>query len=329
MKMKASAITAAALLALAAGGYAAQNSSAVGYTTVTVPANSDAVVSVPFSNEMEFEATVNSINGSEVGVDAVLTGGAYAGGGYYLRITSGAAEGMWSTISANGSAGVQVSNSNILADLQVGDSVAVFAHHTLGSVFAPELKDVTFKSTTQILIPNSAATGINKSAVVYAYYASGRPPSFTPGWYQGSTLSNNKVLEPETFVLVRNSGNAAALTVAVSGLVPATDVNKAIAASASANDLYLSGLPTDMMLGELNVSGLGQLLVVNNNAAGINKSPIVYTYYVGGRPPSFQPGWYQGSTYANTNVLSAGTGFILRRSAGAPASTWAVNNPIN
>jgi hypothetical protein len=118
------------------------------------------------------------------------------------------------------------------------------------------------------------------------------------------------------------------LTVVVFGLVPTTDIAQILPATSSANDLYLSGFPVDMTFGDLNLGGLGQLLVVDNTASGINKSPAPYTWKPSGFPPfDSRPGWYQGITYMNDTVVPAGTGIILRRDASASETTWALSKP--
>jgi len=323
MKMKVSAITAAGML-LALAAQTASAAEAVGYNVVTVPANSDAVVSVPFSQNVQGTFTVASVSGTGVTVNEALSADTYDSS-YYIRVIDGAGEGLWSTITANGSGGLTLTD-DFSGYVAIGDTFRVYEHHTIGSVFPGSLKGVTFETSTQILVPNTVSVGVNKSASPYAYKENGFPPfDSRPGWYQGITYKSDLVFAPDSYVLVRNNG-ASNLSIVVFGDVPDMNIAQVLSATSGANDLYLSGFPVDTTFGDFNLGGLGQLLVVDNSASGINKSPAPFAWKPAGFPPfDSRVGWYQGITYMNDTVVPAGTGVILRRDSGATETKWTLN----
>lgn len=322
MKMKASAITAATLLALTAQSVSAAE--AVGYNVVAVPANSDAVVSVPFTQDAEASFTVNAVTDADsFTVNESLAADTYDSS-YYVRFTSGNGEGFWSTISDNGSGGFDLSDTNVLSNVAGGDSLTVYAHHTLGSVFPSSLEGTTFDSSTQIMLPNTASEGINKAAKAFSYQENGLFGN-PAGWYDGFTYSDSVVIAPDSFVIVRNQ-LASGITNIVFGDVLDTDLAAVIPATSGSDDLYLGLYPVDVTLGDLNLEGFGQLIVIDNDASGINKAGKAYTYQASGLFGN-PAGWYDGFTYADSTVVPAGTGVILRRSAGASADDWAMNKP--
>ena len=105
--MKASAITAATLLALTAQTVSAAD--AVGYNVVTVPENSDVLVSVPFNNNVEATFTVDSVDGTGITVNEALSAGTY-NSSYYIRVIDGAGEGLWSTITDTADGGLTIAD---------------------------------------------------------------------------------------------------------------------------------------------------------------------------------------------------------------------------
>ena len=84
------------------GGSAAGAADAISYFMIRVPTDSDVVVSVPFNKGVANAYTVaaDPAGGTAVAVDEELPADTYDAG-CYLRFTSGAGVGPWSTISAN------------------------------------------------------------------------------------------------------------------------------------------------------------------------------------------------------------------------------------
>jgi len=132
MKMKVSAITTAAML-LALTVQSVSAAEAVGYNVVTVPANSDVLVSVPFNNNVDATFTVNTVTVTGMTVNEALSADTYDSS-YYIRVINGAGEGLWSTITANGSGGLTLTD-DLSGYVANGDSFRVYEHQTLATVF--------------------------------------------------------------------------------------------------------------------------------------------------------------------------------------------------
>lgn len=306
MKMKASAITAAALLALAA--QAANAAEAVGYNTVTVPASSDVLVAAPFSRNAEASFTVASVTASGITVNEALSANTYSSS-YYVRFSSGSGDGLWSTISANGDGGLEFANTNVLAYVSVGDALTVYKHHTISSLFPAGMKDNTWNSSTKILLPANDSSGINKGYTVVSYN------SEEAKWKGGRTDYSNQSIVPGQSFIIRNESTTGLTWVAygdvpskVARILPTGDYDVAVAASV-----------TPVSISELGLEGEGAILLPANDSTGYNKGATVVTYNSG------EGKWKVGRTdYSNTEI-PAGEGFIVRRgSDNTTASKWTV-----
>ncbi|MFA7368100.1 MAG: TIGR02597 family protein [Kiritimatiellales bacterium] len=265
MKMKASAITAAALLALTAQTVSAAE--AVGYNVVTVPANSDVLVSVPFNQNTEGSFTVSSVTADGVTVTNGLTANAYTNG-YYVRFTSGGGEGLWSTISANGTGGFTMANTNVLTYVSNGDAFRVYKHHTVGSVFPSGMYGVSYTNGVAISVFNNTATGIYKSPSATVTYS-------VP-LKRWSNL--NQVINPDSMFLIRN-GSAVTLTWVNNGDVPDYNVALLVPAGVAKDTLIGSGFPVDTTVEAVSAAAGRSVSTYNNAATGIYKSPTATVTY--------------------------------------------------
>ena len=328
--MKASAITAAALLALTAQTVSAAD--AVGYNVVTVPANSDVLVSVPFNQKAVGSFTVVSVTGSGVTVADTLQANAYTNG-YYVRFTSGSGEGLWSTISANGTGGFDLQNTAVLAHVGNGNTFKVYPHQTLAKVFPDGMEGVSFEKSasglnrkTEILIPGTSGVGINKSAASTYYYINNE-------WRRvggGTANQDNTVLSPETFFVLRNRG-VEELSYIASGNVESLALGRFVDIQTAKNDIpAVSGRPVPMTLAELGLGGTAafetsasglnrkdELLVFDNTATGQNKSAQATYYFISGQ-------WRKvggGTVNYNDQLVDAGAALIIRKAAAASAGS--------
>jgi uncharacterized protein (TIGR02597 family) len=268
MKMKASAITAAMLLALAA--QAANAAEAVGYNVVTVPANSDVLVSVPFNQNAEGNFTVSSKTADGVMVTNGLTINAYTNG-YYVRFTTGGGEGLWSTISVNGQNGFTLADTNVLTYVGNGDAFRVYKHHTIGSVFPTGMYGVSYTNGVTISVYNNTASGINKSTASTISYLSGPKRWNNP----------NQILNPDSMVMIRN-GSAIELTFVNGGDVPDYNVALLVPAGVAKDTLIGSGFPVDTTVSSISGAAGRTVSVYNNAASGINKSTAATVSYLSG-----------------------------------------------
>lgn len=268
MKMKASAITAAALLALAA--QAANAAEAVGYNVVTVPANSDVLVSVPFNQNTEGSFTVSSVTANGVTVTNALTANAYTNG-YYVRFTASGGEGLWSTISANGTGGFTLADTNVLTYVGAGNAFRVYKHQTVGSVFPAGMYGISYTNGVTISVYNNTVSGINKSPATTINYLSG------PKRWNNA----NQILNPDSMILIRN-GSAATLSYVCGGDVPDYNVALLVPAGVAKDTLIGSGFPVDTTVEAISGAAGRTVSVYNNAATGQNKSPATTINYLTG-----------------------------------------------
>jgi uncharacterized protein (TIGR02597 family) len=303
MKVKASAIAVAALLALAA--QAANATEAVGYNVVTVPANSDVLVSVPFNNDVEATFTVGSVSTSGVTVNEALSADTY-GSGYYVRFIDGNGEGLWSTISANGDGGLELSNTDVLSYISSGDTFRVYAHHTVGSVFPSGMYGVSYTNGVSLFVYNNTASGINKSPSASVNYVPALKRWNNP----------NQVLNPDSMLLIRN-GSSATLSYICNGDVPDYNVALLVPAATAKDTMIGSGFPVSVLASAIQ-GGTGRSFYLYNNAAsGENKSPSLSVNYV----PAL-------SRWNNPNqVVASSEGFILRTSSSEAGGKITIQKP--
>jgi len=357
-KMKASAITAAALLALTAQTVSAAD--AVGYNVVTVPANSDVLVSVPFNQKAVGSFAVVSVTGSGVTVADTIEANAYTNG-YYVRFTGGSGEGLWSTISANGTGGFDLQNTAVLAHVGNGDTFKVYPHQTLAKVFPGGMADVAFEASanatvgarrTEVLLP-SDAIGINKSSSATYYYINWNHPTLglIKGWrLSGGTLTSDMggvVIKPDSYMIVRNNG-AEELTYISKGAVPSETIGMIVRTETSAYDLnFTSGRPVPVSLDDMGLEDVieasanatvgarkDELLVFNNAAAGKNKSSAATYYYIHWNHPTLGllKGWRLSGGTLTADMghvtIDPSAGVIIRKAAGTVSvDVYAQNAP--
>lgn len=264
MKMKASAITAAMLLALAA--QAASAAEAVGYNVVTVPANSDVLVSVPFNNNVEATFTVDSVTGTGVTVNEALSADTY-NSSYYVRFIDGNGEGLWSTITANGSGGLTIAD-DLSPYVGNGDTFRVYKHHTVGTVFPSGMYGVSYTNGVAISIFNNSATGINKAPAATVTYS-------VP-LKRWNNL--NQVINPDSMILIRN-GSSVELTWVNNGDVPDYNVALLVPAGTAKDTLIGSGFPVDTTVSAISSAAGRSVSTYNNTATGQNKAPVATVTY--------------------------------------------------
>ncbi|MCD4779442.1 MAG: TIGR02597 family protein [Candidatus Omnitrophica bacterium] len=268
------ALTVVMLLALMVQPVLAAQS--VGINRMTVPANTDVRITLPFNQQTEGEYTVNTVTGSGVTVSASLPVGAYAGI-YLVRFTSGASEGLWSTIVSNDVHDIDLVDMDVKNEIAAGDTFRIIKHHTLRSVFPANMDGVSYNSNCQVLIwvNDLSAMGQNRSHLKTAYYLGGN--------WVGSGISNNTILTPETMFVLRNA-SISPLQLSTLGVVPDYTVSMLIAAD---GDLVIgSGYPVPVTLNNAGIGGTGRIaLLYDNSRPGYNNSNLKTAYYYPG------PGW--------------------------------------
>lgn len=306
MKIKASVMAALGMLLAAS----AQAGEAVGYNTVTVQAASDVMVAAPFSQDAQATFTVNTVTAGGITVNEALAANTY-NSSYYVRFVDGSGEGLWSTISANGSGGLELANTDVLAFVAGGNTLVVYKHHTLSSLFPAGLKDVVWNTSTQILLPANDAAGINKGPTIVAYNSTDKK------WKVGRTDYSNVPVVPGQSLIIRNV-SASGLTWIAYGDVPASKVGQIL--PAGPYDVAVAGFEVPVKLKDLDLEGECTILLPANDAVGINKGPTIVAYNAG------EGKWKVGRTDYSNVEIPAGEGFIVRRDAShVTDSVWAIN----
>ena len=306
----------------------------VGFVSISVPADSDAVLAVPLYRTPVFRGVIQSISGNVVTVSASANWVAdqfkqvtpTQNDTFAALIATGDAEnngkeGMIGKITANGTntltvqldqddtfAGVKTETSNPGA----GDQIDVMAYWTPASLLGTSLPN----GVQLLLFPTNQA-GINIRSQTTLTMTAG-------AWTNGAENANNLQLFFGQGFVLRNA-TASPQVVSMVGSVPMAThryVLRKNSSTGTAQDIrigYTSPVPE--IIGNLKVGFTpgDQLLVFDNAAAGKNKSSVKTLVYSG----SF---WYDGAVNVTTSFkLQPGQGYIFRRapSASAGATVWA------
>lgn len=312
-----------------------------GFYRITCLGNSDTIVSIPFARPAAANVVVDSVAENVVTVKG--TPGwtedqfVYAAGTqpntYYLRFLSGAKEGSYYPVTANGTDSLTLSlGGDDILTVADGDRAAVIPYWTLGTAF-PAGRGVhsvggDLVTKTEILIPDLDGEGINLSARdTFFYY---KPDSNEGTWYSFSAFGqsqNDYVLLPDAYFIVRHN-IADPTTFTAKGSVPTSDLTTLVVASPTVKqDNFLSlarpvpvSLDASGLLGGgflpsndlYNPEGGDQLLVFNNQQTARNKSAAATYYYAEGA-------WRNQSAILEDSggdaVFQPGTGVIVRKKA--------------
>ncbi|MGC4071336.1 MAG: TIGR02597 family protein [Nibricoccus sp.] len=325
----------------------------VGYNTISLLANSDTYVSVPFSRPAAFVGQISSFSGNVITVAGTpgftASQFVYASGSqsntYYAFIRSGAKEGNYYTIIANGTNTLTVDLAgDTLTGIVANEAISIIPYWTLGTLFPASDAGVSFIVTvsnpspqTQILIPDLTSTGINLSVSKVYRYRSG-------SWKLVGGLNpsyDDDILIPDSYFIVRNAATGTVFTQTGSVVVKKTTtplitnvgskqdnsvaLTRPIPVSLNDSGLISSGAfvasnPTGPRTGD-------ELLVVDNTTTGINKSVSAVYFYRNGA-------WRKvgaadaNSDFGATIVFGPGSGVIIRKAATATGASanW-TNSP--
>ncbi len=319
-----------------------------GYNKVTVPAQSDVIVSVPFTQKPEGTFTVASggVGASTLAVEEDITS-AYDGA-YYIRFTSGDAKGLWSTIKAANitTETVELEDTSMLTGGKVseGDTFKIIKHQTLESVFPDKLAELSFipstgtgfglKINTRVLLWTESV-GTNQAPTQTFYFHE------SAEWRNaaGST-SDETVIAPDAILVIRNTADKK-LTYMPQGSVHTGTVAKAIQTHGSADDVYTStSRPVAVKLKDLGLGGSDafaastgtgfgltikdRLLVFDNSTTGTNKAPVSTFYY-------HESGEWRNAAGQNADdyEISPSTGVVIRKASGAvETNVWTAEAPF-
>jgi len=370
MKSKASAMIAVAALAL--GGQSAQAQSSVAITAVDVPAQTDTRVSVPVTRQAvgSFEIAAGGISGNTI----VLDGASFANDQFplnsqgnplfYARFTSGALEGRWFNIAGHDATSVDLNTENTgdpadLSAAQDGDTLTIYPHWTIESIFPEGLSDFAFSDSPspfnpgfQVLLPrDSDGTGTNVPALTSLIHLDGSPPF--DGWLTvGGTAAGDFVVAPQGTLTLRNTNpintgvandpgtlvdeSTGALTFFALGGSTDFRVIEQVPVEGVANDSVLgTGSVEPVTVAE---SGLGS--VIENSSSPFAPGDQVILFPESASGDGFNlPGATTliklngnfvtlGNVPADDLELSPGEAILIRKAAGTPGSSadWDVSN---
>ncbi|MCW5554414.1 MAG: TIGR02597 family protein [Verrucomicrobiae bacterium] len=348
----------ALLLALPAFRTQAQPASdPAGFYRINCLSNSDTIVSIPFSRPAAANVVVDSVTGNEVTVKGApgWTPNQFVYSStaepvpqtntYYLRFLSGAKEGSYLPVTANGEDTLTLSlGGDDLSSVADGDQAAVIPYWTLATAFMGGKGAVASSSVlnprTEVLIPDLSGVGINLSPTI-SYVFLTNAANLSGVWRQvgeGTVNKNDAVLLPDVYFIVRhNTTNGTVFS--AQGSVPVSKlVIPMLTQTSTKQDNFVAvARPATMTLDESGLfqsgaflassSGLNPtdvLLVFDNQVAAKNKAPVETYYYLNT--------WRRvGSGTTNMNnqaVFVPGTGVIIRKNSTIDGfSSFWINSP--
>ncbi len=325
-----------AAIALAQGSLFAVNTDPVGFVSVTVPANSDAILAVPLNRVAEFKGVIQTISGNTITVSGTpgwvasqfvqsLPGQPKT---YAIQIASGTKEGLTGKITANGTNSVTVTLDSAetlagigSADVPVdpdgagpltaqADQVDIIPYWTPASLIT-----ATITNGSQILLFQSTSAGVNLSSSGSYGYDSG-------AWVDESSFesADNSPLPFGQAFIFRNTG--AAVTLSMVGSVPMNKHRIVIKTRGAGDQDVPIGFssPVSTPVGSIGLSFTedDQLLVFDNSAPGQNKSASETLFY------TTADGWVDGSfnPVGTTYMLQPGRGYIFRKKGTGVAGSF-------
>ncbi len=355
---------AVALLSGSAASGVTVASDPVGFATLSLPANSDSYVSVPFTRPPEFTGGIQSVAGNVITVSGTPGWTAnqfvYAGTGqpkhFYALIGPGGSsnpkEGHTYPVTANGSNTITVDTSaDNLTGITANTQVVLIPYWTVATVFPATDANISFAPSTSsaslktlVRVPNDAANGINLPYLADYYFSSNIDgTSSNVGWRKvgdGNTVDHgDDVLLPDSYFVVRNQNGAptTALTALGSVLLKKLAVPLRTSTTGQQDNPVSLLRPMDVAL---SMTGLNptdgsftandQLLVYNNAQIGFNKSPSAVYY----RDPANGFNWRlvgdNNLLDHGNDVIPLGTGFVVRKAATASGANvfWTNTLPV-
>jgi uncharacterized protein (TIGR02597 family) len=354
MKLKTAIPSIAAALLAAAPFASAQNATTdpVGFVTVDFVANTDVLFAPPLTIAPSFQGSANSTSDLTVSVSPSpnWTTNQFADSSaapYYAVATSGSQAGIIFDIASNTSDSITFSAASGISPtgFTQGTTFKIVQYNSLGSLFPASSANASFVPSasafvrqTQILFPDVAGSGINRSANQTFYFLNG-------AWRkvgQPTTSSfDTQPISPDSYIIVRNSATApTGLKLVVAGSVNTSPTTIQIdRLTTGKNDNYVStARPLDQTLDQTGIFESGsftasanafvrqdELLVFNNGASGINKSASATYYYLSGS------GWRKvgSSDPAGSDLIAAGAALVIRKNTSGSATTQFWTNTVS
>lgn len=336
----------AAVALLPLGLHAQVTSDISGYLRISAAANTDTPITTTFARPSIWRSAISSVSGSTITVNGApaWTASSLAPGTstYYARFTSGALNGQFVTVTDNGTSSITVDAAGLnLGSVVAGDTLEITPYWTLATLYPASDAGTSFVASssplvlqTQLLFYDASATGTNRAPTSTYYFYNGSWRKF------GSSVAtsfDNTIVYPDSYFIQRNTASATALT--LSGRVMNGYIGTVLeGASGKQNDNYVGlAFPADTTLTATGLASSGftasnsplniadQLLVFSPTGTGYNRSASATYYY-------YNNGWRKfGSPVASdfgSDIIPAGSGFIIRKAANAAAIAWQFNTNL-
>lgn len=323
MKNKLSLIIGAIAIAAPAGAQAQTAvTDPVGYVTSTLAASAGPVRAETFYgatlvNKVEFAGVVATASGTTLNLSGTpLTAGAF-GPGYYVEITNGAGEGVYTDIVSNtASSIVTLDNLSSFITNNV-TTIKIRAHHTISSLFgaansAGLLAGASLDDADHIVLLNAAT---QQPKVVFF-----STDEFTPGWIDAAlNPAGNEVIAPGQGVIIkRKAGTNISLVqvghVKLGKTVVPVEIGENVVSIPLATGVTIdnSGLGATVTKGA-DLASADQVVV----GTGVNAFATLFN-----STDEFTPGWIDASLNPQgTFLLKEGTAVLLKNFAPASGNT--------
>jgi len=290
----------------------------VGFSSITVNANTIKALALPFNKPPDFGSAVSTVSSNTIQTTnagwTVNAFGPFTGtpaNAHVVRMTTGTAVGKQFRIASNTADTLTLVNGSDLTGVAAGDQYQIFAAETLQSLFGANGQN-NGQNVNTSGDPSVADNVLLRSGSTWTtYYNDG-----TQWLKQGpGTPSNTVAIPPEQgFVFVHRAGSAYTFTAL--GVVPITDLKTDFAPNTISS--FGNRFPVDTTLAGL---GLDQLAGWNKNTDPAVADNVLIrigsswsTFYHDGTQWLKQgPG-----TPSNTQAIPIGTSVVVVRRAGSP-----------
>ncbi len=325
----------------------------VGYTTLTVPANTDTNITLPLQTTATWAGISTGISTNTISVAANSYAASQFGASTsYVQVSSGALIGRQFPILSNGTGAVTVdpvgASSLAAQGFVTGNTFVIRPFWTLSTLFPGGagigVNSDPFSPATLLLVNRNTSSGINRAASNLYFYYDGSAGG-SAGWYDNDTLTtvDNLVIDSTVSLIVRNS-TASALTILNQGTVPSFSAATLVIADTVGNDTFTQlPFPVDTSLSQSRLFESGAVAdssdpfsptdyVFTYNLLGTGFNPAasgVYFHYdgsIGGAP-----GWYDANTLTIVDtdlLLKAGSSIIIRKPAAGSLSAFTWTAPL-
>jgi uncharacterized protein (TIGR02597 family) len=328
----------------------AEDSDICGFIQLSAQASTDTHISPAFSRPCVWRDRITSItsNTFSIGGSPNWSANAFVPSvnqtdTYYVKILSGALNGLFFTITGNDATSVTIDNAGVdLSTLAPGDQIEIAPYWTLGTLYPASEAGTKFIASssplarqTEIMPYDASSTGINRTPSNGYFFYNG-------AWRKiGSNIAisfDNTVLYPDSYFLQRNKANATSPLFL--GRVNTASISTILeGAPSTQNDNYTAlSFPLDVTLNRSGLASSGfssspspgsitdRLLLFDPSLTGYNIAPSATYYY-------YNNAWRKvGSSasidFGNSVNLPAGGGFIIRKATGASSAIWQFNTQL-